>query len=171
MSETKTVEEFLREGAISRCGISCRFCASYLEHVKSDEDKRRCSDIWHRFMGFRVPPEAIRACPGCAESVYYGAGGADGADCAIRRCAVSRGAKTCAHCSAYRSGCSLHHGAHPEPDGEKKTAPEATTEAERLFFGEIGREQGNRSPEQNLAEIRASLAPGDLVDGNTPLKP
>ena len=159
----KTAEEFLNEGAIARCGINCRFCASYRNHVKSDADKQRCSDVWFKFMGFRVEPDTIRPCPGCEGSVYYGASGADGPDCAVRKCAGSHGVKTCAHCSAYGAGCSLHHGAREEPDEAGRPQPEATTDAERLFFGDLGQAQGNGSPEENLAEIRASLAPGDIV--------
>lgn len=155
---SKTVAEFLDEGMISECGTNCRFCASYMEHIKTDADKQRCSDVWFKFMGFRVPPESIRPCPGCAGSVYYGRGGADAADCAIRKCATANRVTTCAHCSAYGSGCALHHGAQADADQAAKPRPAATTDDERLFFGDLVREQGNRSPEENLAAIRACLA-------------
>ncbi|MBT3374704.1 MAG: DUF3795 domain-containing protein [Lentisphaerae bacterium] len=163
MSGSRTAEQFLNEGAIARCGINCHFCASYAEHVKTDADKQRCSDVWLKFMGFHVDPATIRPCPGCESSAYYGEDGADGADCAIRKCARTHGVKTCTHCSRYLSGCSLHHGAGEEADDAGKPAPEATTDAERLFFGDLGHAQGNRSPEENLAEIRASLEPEDIV--------
>jgi len=157
------MDEFLNEGVIARCGINCRFCASYVDHVKTDADKQRCSDVWLKFMGFRVEPKTVRPCPGCEESVYYGEGGADGADCAIRKCARTNGVKTCAHCSSYLSGCSLHHGAQADVDEAGEPGPEAATDDERLFFGDLGYAQGNRPPEQNLADIRASLAPEDIV--------
>lgn len=171
MSECRTVKEVLREGLIARCGINCRFCPSYREHVRTDEDKQRCSDVWAKFLGFRVEPDAIRACDGCARSVYYGGGGADGADCAIRKCATSNGARTCARCSAYGAGCSLHHGAQAKPGEVDEPRAQATTDDERLFFGDLGREQGNRSPEENLAEIRACLAAEDIVEVKAPVKP
>ena len=57
----------------------------------------------------------------------------------------------------------MHHGAK----ADDKPGPVATTDDERLFFGDLGREQGNRSPEENLAEIRAALAPEDI----TPVTP
>lgn len=171
MSEIKTATEVLNEGLLSRCGINCRFCPSYKDHIKSDKDKQRCSDLWFKFLGFRVEPETIRPCPGCVESVYYDVEGADGAECAIRKCAISVGAITCAHCSSYRSGCSLHPDAETQTDDTGGPRTEAMTQAERIFFGDLGREQGNRSPEENLTEIRASLRPEDFVDGNPPLEP
>ena len=165
----QTVEEFLDEGLIAKCGINCRFCASYEEHIKSDADKQRCSDVWFRFMAFRVDPKTIQACPGCAGSVYYGEGGADGADCAIRKCARSNGVRTCAHCSGYRAGCTRHHGAQGDPDEDHRSGPEPANDDERLFFGDLGYAQGGRSPEDNLATIRASLAPEDIVRVDEPV--
>ena len=171
MSQSKTAMEFLSEGLISRCGINCRFCPSYRDHIKTDADKQRCSDIWFKFLGFRVEPATIRPCDGCATSVYYGVDGADAPDCAIRTCATSNSVTTCAHCSAYRCGCSLHHGAQAGPGEGNEPRAQATTDEERLFFGDLGRKQGNRSPEENLAAIRAALAPEDIVKVTPPATP
>ena len=165
MSERKTVTEFLVKGLIARCGINCGFCPSFKDHVKSDEDKQRCSDLWHKFLGFREEPGAIRACPGCAASVYYGEAGSESDGCAIRKCAVSLGVRTCAHCSAYLAGCSRHHGAQDEPTDAEQPSPQPATEEERFFFGDVGRARGGLSPEENLARIRASLRPDDIVNG------
>ena len=171
MSQSKTAMEFLSEGLISRCGINCRFCPSYRDHIKTDADKQRCSDIWFKFLGFRVEPATIRPCDGCATSVYYGVDGADAPDCAIRACATANGVQTCAHCSAYRAGCFLHHGAQAGTAEPGRPPVAATTRDERPFFGDLGRKQGNRSPEENLADIRASLAPEDIVHVTPPAWP
>jgi hypothetical protein len=170
LHESKTVAEFLNEDYIARCGINCLFCPSYKDHIKSDEDKQQCSDIWYKYLGFRVPPETIQPCPGCEQSVYYGATGADGEDCAIRKCAVSMDARTCAHCSMYQTGCTKHHGADPGSENSEQHSIEASTEAEDFFFGNLGHKLGNRSPEAYLAEIRASLKPEDIVDGSSSME-
>jgi len=168
MGEGTTANEFLREGLISKCGINCRFCPSHREHITSDADKQRCSDVWFKFIGFRVDPATIRPCDGCATSVYHGWSDTDISPCAIRTCAMSNGVITCAHCSAYGAGCRLHHGAQTDAGETDKPEATPTTEAERLFFGDLGEQQGNQSPEANLAEIRASLSPEDIVEVEPP---
>lgn len=167
MTNVPTAQDLLAQGAMSRCGINCRFCPSYRDHVRSDADRQRCSDIWHKFLGFRVDPQTIQPCNGCEESAYYGAEGPDGADCAIRRCARANGARTCAHCSEYLGSCHLHHGARVAQDEGRAPVP-AVTDDEHLFFGDIGERLGNRSPEENLAALRAGLRPDEIVKATLP---
>ena len=133
---------------------------SHHPHMRARSTAASAPPIWSMsrpMRTFRVEPETVRPCPGCAESVYYGGGGGDGEDHAIRKCATPSRAKTCAHCSAYLSGCSLHHGARGEPDEAGEPGPEATAKEVSI------RQRPNRAELESMCEGQEpSLAPGLL---------
>ncbi|MGD2294963.1 MAG: DUF3795 domain-containing protein [Candidatus Aminicenantes bacterium] len=83
----------------AKCGYDCSRCPSYRENIKTEKDRRRCSDGWHKYHGFRITAPKIRSCDGCQvpddeNPVRY-------ISCRVRKCAIRNGALTCAHCSAY----------------------------------------------------------------------
>jgi hypothetical protein len=83
----------------SKCGTNCGRCPSFRDNLKSDDDRRRCSDGWLKYHGFRYSPEKLLRCDGCQapddeNPVRY-------ISCLIRRCAVKNGVQTCARCSGY----------------------------------------------------------------------
>ena len=48
----------------AKCGTHCGGCPGYHENAKTEADRQRCSDGWHRYLGVRVRPDLIH-CQGC----------------------------------------------------------------------------------------------------------
>ncbi len=98
MPRTEKGEREVRD-LYSKCGANCGRCPAFRENIATDEDRQRCSDGWHRYLGARVRPDRIN-CDGCqtpdAENPALIV-----ANCNIRKCATINGAQTCAHCSEY----------------------------------------------------------------------
>jgi hypothetical protein len=144
----------------SKCGANCGRCPAYRENVRTSEDRQRCSDGWHKYLGVRLNVQRCY-CDGCQTPddenpvLVYGKYG-----CKIRRCAVFNGAETCAHCSAYpcedvRTQFSF------DSESRAKIAARLGTpipEEEYLTFIEP------YELHKHLDEIRASLAPEDIVE-------
>lgn len=142
---------------IAKCGFDCGSCPSYEKNLKTDEDRKRCSDGWHRHFGFRISPEKLLRCEGCLvpneeNPVRYWRTG-----CRIRRCAVKNGVENCAHCSDY-----------PCPDVRANCA--------YIDRGKIAARLGSPIPEadylsfiepyegvKHLDRIRRSLRPKDIA--------
>jgi hypothetical protein len=128
--------------------------------VKTDTDRQRCSNGWHKYLGVRLNPDRCY-CDGCQTpddehpTLVYGKFG-----CRIRRCAVFNGVQTCAHCSAYpcedvKTQFSFDSGSR-ERAAERLGAP--VPDEEYLIFIEP------YELHRHLDEIRASLDPGDIVE-------
>lgn len=88
-----------KEDFFSKCGYDCLRCPSYKKNIKTVEDRRRCSEGWHRYHGFRLTASKIRPCDGCQtpdekKPLLY-------VSCRVRKCAGRNGVRTCAHCSAF----------------------------------------------------------------------
>jgi len=62
--------------------------------LKSDADKELMCDIWSKYFGTEIPPEAITVCQGCLE------GGGD-PGCTVRSCSNEKGLVNCAHCAQF----------------------------------------------------------------------
>lgn len=78
---------------LARCGYRCDLCPAYYENAREDADRQRTSDGWHKYFGFRVPPEEIgcRGCsPGCIDK-----------DCLVRPCTEAKGIMDCALCTDF----------------------------------------------------------------------
>lgn len=149
----------------SKCGINCGRCPSYKENLKTDEDRQRCSDGWHKYLGFRLSPEKLLSCDGCQmpndenPARYFKFG------CYIRKCAEKNNAETCAHCSGYPCedvklrGSSISSVAVASRLGIPE---EAIPEEDYLTF--IEPYEGLK----HLDAIRASLSPEDIVEMTKP---
>lgn len=141
----------------AKCGVNCGRCPSYKENLQTDEDRQRCSDGWHKYLGFRLSPGKLRLCDGCQapddeNPIRY-------QNCYVRRCAVRNGVETCAHCSAYP--CEDVPRVSLSTDARERTAARLGTpipEEDYLTF--IEPYEGLK----HLDAIRASLAPEDMVE-------
>ena len=86
---------------IAKCGFDCGRCASYKENLRTEADRKRCSDGWHKHFGFRITAEKLVRCEGCLISSYRNPVRYLKTGCRIRRCAVKNGVENCAYCSVY----------------------------------------------------------------------
>jgi hypothetical protein len=84
----------------SKCGTYCSQCPSYKDNLLTDEDRRKCSQGWYTYHGFRLKPEKLIPCDGC-QPVGENGNGTRYINCIIRRCALHNEIETCAHCSDY----------------------------------------------------------------------
>lgn len=141
----------------AKCGVNCGRCPSFRENLQNEEDRRRCSDGWAKYLGFRLSPAKLLRCDGCQapddeNPVRY-------QNCHVRRCAVRTGVGTCAHCSAYPCEevptVSLSAGAR-----ERIAARVGTSITDKDYLTFIEPYEGT----EHLDHIRASLAPADVVD-------
>lgn len=82
---------------VTRCGYRCDLCLAYKPNVEAHpENRQRLSDGWHKYFGFRIPPEEL-CCEGClAESPRL-----IDPRCPVRPCVMARGLETCAGCESY----------------------------------------------------------------------
>jgi len=140
---------------IAKCGVNCGRCPSYRENLTSDEARQRCSDGWHKYLGFRLSPEKLLCCDGCLvpndeNPVRYFKHG-----CNIRKCAVFNGVETCAHCSAYPC-----QDLNPDADRARIAARLGTSIPEEDYLTFIEPYQGRK----HLDEIHASLGPKGIVE-------
>jgi len=144
----------------AKCGCNCGHCPSYRENLRTADDRQRCSDGWARYIGFRLSPDRLRLCDGCQATdeenpIRY-------QNCYVRRCAVTNGVETCAHCSAYP--CEDVPKVSLTAEARKRTAAQLgmpIPEEDYLTF--IEPYEGI----EHLNGIRASLAPKDIVEMTT----
>jgi len=141
---------------IGKCGFNCGHCPSYKENLKTQEDRQRCSDGWHKYHGFRMKPEKLLRCDGCLapdeeKPIRY-------INCLIRRCAVFNGVETCAHCSAY--ACEDVKAHSSGLTREKIAARFGIEVPDKGYLAFIGPYEGIK----HLDEIRASLGSEDIVE-------
>jgi hypothetical protein len=140
----------------SKCGSNCGRCPAYRENVKTDEDRQRCSDGWHMYLGARLRPDRCY-CDGCQtpddENPVRVVRG-----CNIRKCAIFNGVETCAHCSGYP--CVDLRGVAGTVSRERTEARlgAPVLEGDYLAFIEP------YELIEHLDEIRASLGPEDIVE-------
>ncbi len=89
---------------ISCCGLNCATCEARIATVNNDDELRKATaEKWTRqYNGPEITPEMIN-CTGCREpGVKLG----NVSVCEVRKCADSKGFRTCAECSTLES-CSL----------------------------------------------------------------
>jgi len=144
----------------AKCGANCGRCPAYRENVRTDEDRQRCSDGWHKYLGVRLNVQRCY-CDGCQTPddenplLVYGKYG-----CKIRRCAVFNGAETCAHCSAYPCEDVRTQFSFDSESRDKLAARLGTPIPEEEYLTFIEPDELHK----HLDEIRASLAPEDIVE-------
>jgi hypothetical protein len=87
------------EQILTMCGYRCDLCLAYRPNIEADPSNRQIlSDGWHKYFGFRIPPEQIE-CDGCLEENPRLIDTA----CPVRPCVLERGLQNCAECDDY--GC------------------------------------------------------------------
>jgi hypothetical protein len=150
-------QEGMMKDLFSKCGINCGRCPSYKENLLTDEDRRRCSEGWHKYLGFRITPGKLRLCDGCQASddetpVRY-------QSCYVRRCAVRNGVETCAHCSAYPCEDAPRVSLSTEAR-ERTTARLGASIPEEDYLAFIEPYEGIK----HLDAIRATLGPEEIVE-------
>ncbi len=85
------------EPIISLCGMRCDLCLAYRPNVEAHpENQQLISDGWHKYFGFRIPPEEI-ICDGC----FLEGNETIDAECAVRPCVIEHGVANCAACDSY----------------------------------------------------------------------
>ena len=85
------------EPVLTRCGYRCDLCLAYKHNVEnSPMNQQKLSDGWHKYFGFRIPPEKI-ICDGCMSDnpklIDLG--------CPVRPCVIEMGLANCAECEHY----------------------------------------------------------------------
>ena len=150
---------------LAKCGINCSRCPSYRENLKTEGDRQRCSDGWHKYLGFRLIPEKLLLCDGCQMPNdknpvrYYKSG------CYIRKCAEKNGVETCAHCSGYPCEDVKLRGTSTSREASASLLgipAKAIPEEDYLAFIEPYESL------KHLDAIRASLVPEDIVKMTKP---
>jgi len=144
----------------SKCGANCGRCPAYRENIRTDGDRQRCSDGWHKYLGARVRPDRIR-CDGC-QTPDTEKPALIARNCNIRKCAFINAIQTCAHCTVY-----------PCEDLERLAATIDATEIAAGLAAPIPTNDYLSFVEpyellKHLQAIRATLAPEDLAEPNPP---
>ncbi|HNT25195.1 MAG TPA: DUF3795 domain-containing protein [Anaerolineales bacterium] len=86
------------EPIITRCGYRCDLCLAYRPNVeKNPANQQKLSDGWHKYFGFRIPPEQI-LCDGC---MAPGTPKLIDQSCPVRSCVIEQGLDHCAQCMQY----------------------------------------------------------------------
>jgi hypothetical protein len=149
----------VKKDLFSKCGCNCGRCPSYKENLWTDEDRQRCSDGWHKYLGIRLNPGKLRLCDGCQapddeSPIRY-------LNCYVRKCAVRNGVETCAHCSAYPCQDVKNLHAIQKADARERIAARLGAPIpEEDYLAFIEPYEGIK----HLDEIRASLGPEDIIE-------
>lgn len=87
------------EPILTRCGYRCDLCLAYKPNIeKNPSHQQKLSDGWHKYFGFRLPPEKI-VCDGCmSENPSL-----IDQTCPVSPCVIEKGWSNCAQCQQY--GC------------------------------------------------------------------
>jgi len=87
---------------VTRCGMRCDLCIAYIHHPDHPdmEKRRRASDVWEQYLGFRLEPGEIE-CGGCLDEDRF-----LDKECPVRPCVVRRAYTTCAQCDEF-DGCEI----------------------------------------------------------------
>lgn len=84
------------KGMIAYCGLDCEKCDAYLATINDDQALReKTAKLWAELNNAPILPEHIN-CEGCRvdgiKTIYCDS------LCAIRQCALKKGAATCGNC-------------------------------------------------------------------------
>lgn len=144
----------------SKCGATCSRCPAYRENVSRYEDRQRCSDGWHKYLGARLHPDRCY-CDGCQTpdderpTLVIGRYG-----CNIRKCAVKNCVETCAHCSGYPCLAVRKQFSFDAGSRERIAAHLGAPVPEEEYLAFIEPYECHR----HLDEIRAALRPDEIVE-------
>lgn len=85
---------------ISCCGLNCATCDARIATIANDNTLRaQTAEKWSSQYGAQISPEMIN-CTGCREE---GVKFSHCSNCEIRKCADSKGFRTCAECSIFET--------------------------------------------------------------------
>jgi hypothetical protein len=117
------------EPIITRCGYRCDLCLAYKPNVeKNPADRKKLSDGWHKYFGFRISEEKIY-CEGCmADNPVL-----IDAKCPVRPCVMAKGLENCSQCDKYICGKLKQRIVRIE-DIQKKIGAQIPEEDYRLFI-------------------------------------
>jgi hypothetical protein len=128
--------------------------------VSSYEDRQRCSDGWHKYLGARLHPDRC-CCDGCQTpddeqpTLVIGKVG-----CNIRKCAVKNGVETCAHCSGFPCLAVRRQFSFDAGSRERIAARLGAPVPEEDYLAFIEPYECHR----HLDQIRAALCPDEVVE-------
>lgn len=77
---------------LARCGYRCDLYPAFAANIHCDEDRRKVSDGWFKYLGFRVEPEKIH-CESCFDNHKT----LDN-ECPVLPCVMKKGIKNCGFC-------------------------------------------------------------------------
>jgi hypothetical protein len=84
---------------IAVCGLDCAQCPAFIASRTNDDDlRKKTAAEWKQSYNFDFTPEMIN-CHGCLSTDGVQIGHC--AVCEMRTCALSKNAKSCAHCAEY----------------------------------------------------------------------
>jgi hypothetical protein len=117
------------EPMLTRCGYRCDLCLAFKPNVeKNPANRKKLSDGWRKYFGFRISEEKI-CCEGClAENPML-----IDAKCPVRPCVLQKGLDNCAQCGRYICG-KLRQRIVRIEDIRKKTGAEIPDEEYRSFI-------------------------------------
>jgi hypothetical protein len=102
---------------IAHCGLICSTCPAYIATQNDDvQAKTELAAQWSKDFGHEMTVEDIN-CDGCTSSSTRLLGYCS--MCEIRKCAVGKGVKNCAHCDDY--GCEKLTSFHANVPPAKET--------------------------------------------------
>lgn len=90
----------MKNEIVTRCGMRCDLCIAYIHHPAHGdmEERKKASDVWEKYMGFRIEPGDIE-CGGCQDEDCV-----IDKECPVRPCVIRSGYETCAQCDEF-DGC------------------------------------------------------------------
>jgi len=84
---------------IACCGLACHECGAHLATLNDDNEKRvEVAQEWSKLFQAEIAPESIN-CDGCGSTT--GRLFSHCNVCEIRKCAIAKGVRNCAHCAEY----------------------------------------------------------------------
>ncbi len=142
-----------------KCGCNCGQCPAFIKNARTDEDRQRCSDGWHKVLGVRLRPEIIH-CNSCQSTKPREKGDIlPDQGCYIRPCAIFLGIDSCAKCYAYP--CEDLQARMPGEDFRELTEARI---GERLTDEEYHSFVEPYEALKNLKKIRFSLSDEDIIE-------
>ncbi len=87
----------MKPEVLTSCGYRCDLCLAYRPNVEIHDERKKLSDGWFEYFGFRIPAEQI-VCEGCMstdESERIDK------NCPVRSCVNAKKIVNCAYCDEY----------------------------------------------------------------------
>jgi hypothetical protein len=141
-----------------KCGCKCSKCAAYIGNIKSDEDKKNCSEGWKKYLNISLKPDYC-VCFGCQASDPWKTGNViPDRSCFVRKCVEKSGVKTCANCGSFPCSFVEERSKNDYSRGwvEKRVGEKLTEETYENFVECF-------ETYKHLNEIRKSISESEIV--------